>query len=405
VLDWTGTGNSVRVSHPAVLRLVMDSLRYWGEEMHVDGFRFDLAPALARDEQGFSERSAFFTAINQDPVLSRVKLIAEPWDIGEGGYRTGGFPRGWSEWNDRFRDAARSYWLIAPHRFGDLGFRLAGSPDLFSPSGRAPTASVNFVTAHDGFTLADLVSYNEKHNLANGEQNRDGSNHNLSNNFGVEGPTTDPAIIAIRDRERRNLLATLMLSLGVPMLLGGDEFGRTQRGNNNAYCQDNRVSWFDWDLARTEAAFVQFTARLIKLRKELAPLWRTRPSTDPQQISAESTVAWFRPDGAEMRWEDWIDPAAPSLGYRILRRTDAGAAPMEREPSGCFVAFNAGEAPVIFALPPSERATWSLECSTDPAGAAGAAVPPRSVSIFMLRSVGAESQTSSVDALIGNGDL
>jgi glycogen operon protein len=400
VLDWTGTGNTVRVSHPAVLRLIMDSLRYWVEEMHVDGFRFDLAPALARDEQGFSERSAFFAAIHQDPVLSRIKLIAEPWDIGEGGYRTGGFPRGWSEWNDRFRDAARSYWLLAPHRFGDLGFRLAGSPDLFSPSGRAPTASVNFVTAHDGFTLADLVSYNEKHNLANGEQNRDGSNHNLSNNFGVEGPTADPAVNAIRERERRNLLATLMVSLGVPMMLGGDEFGRTQRGNNNAYCQDNRVSWFDWDFARDEAEFFQFTIRLIQLRKELAPLWRTRPSSDPQQTHAESTVAWFRPDGAEMRWEDWIDPAAPAFGYRVQRRTMT----IGRKPIGCFVAFNAGESPVEFALPPAEGA-WRLACSTDQAGIVDATAPPRSVAIFVLRSVGAEGESPSVDALIGDGDL
>ena len=251
-MDYTGTGNSLNMRHPHVLQLLMDSLRYWVLEMHVDGFRFDLAATLARELHEVDRLSAFFDLIQQDPVVSQVKLIAEPWDVGEGGYQVGNFPALWSEWNGKFRDSVRDYWRGADQTLGEFANRLSGSPDLYASNGRRPLASVNFVTAHDGFTLRDLVSYNDKHNEANGEDNRDGENHNRSWNHGAEGPTDDPGINALRARQQRNFLTTLLLSQGVPMLLAGDEIGRTQQGNNNAYCQDNEISWIDWASADSD---------------------------------------------------------------------------------------------------------------------------------------------------------
>ena len=265
-VDYTGCGNTLSMRQPQALQLLMDSLRYWVLEMHVDGFRFDLASALARGAYDVDRLSTFFEVIHQDPVISRVKLIAEPWDLGDGGYQVGRFPAGWAEWNGRYRDAVRRYWRGEPGRVADLAYRLTGSSDLYQSDGRRPYASVNFVTAHDGFTLADLVSYHVKHNEANGESNRDGSDENLSWNGGVEGPTADPAVLALRERQQRNFLSTLLLSQGVPMLCGGDEMGRSQRGNNNAYCQDNELAWLDWGLDRQAERLLGFTRRLIALR-------------------------------------------------------------------------------------------------------------------------------------------
>src|SRR6202030_923869 len=267
-LDFTGTGNSLNLLHPRTLQLVMDSLRYWVSEMHVDGFRFDLATTLGRSEVGFDKYHAFFKAIQQDPILSKAKMIAEPWDVGDGGYQVGGFPTGWSEWNGKYRDAVRSYWKGDEGKIGEIAYRLTGSPDLFQHDGRRPDASVNFVTSHDGFSLNDLVSYNEKHNEANGDENRDGEGNNLSWNCGVEGPTDDPKIDISRRRQRRNFLTTLFLSQGVPMLLGSDEWGRTQKGNNNAYCQDNEISWFNWERDERQKRLFDFTKKLIQLRRE-----------------------------------------------------------------------------------------------------------------------------------------
>src|SRR5206468_7748690 len=272
-LDFTGTGNTFNLLHPHTLQLVMDSLRYWVLEMHVDGFRVDLAVSLVRNHGGFNKLHPFFEIIQQDPVLSRVKLIAEPWDVGEGGYQVGNFPAPWSEWNGKYRDAARGFWKGDEGRIGEMGYRLTGSPDLYHHNGRRPSASINFVTSHDGFTLNDLVSYNEKHNELNRDGNNDGDNNNLSWNCGVEGPTDDPQINALRERQRRNLLTTLFLSQGVPMLLGGDEWGRTQKGNNNAYCQDNEISWFDWRHDEKQKQFLEFTRKLIWFR-EAHPVFR-----------------------------------------------------------------------------------------------------------------------------------
>ncbi len=273
--DYTGTGNTLNMKHPRVLQLLMDSLRYWVTEMHVDGFRFDLASALARELHEVDRLGAFFDILRQDPVLTRVKLIAEPWDLGEGGYQVGNFPPGWAEWNDKYRDTMRAYWKGDGGLIGEFSRRLTGSSDLYGRSGRLPHASINFITAHDGFTLDDLVSYNDKHNEANLEDNRDGNNHNLSWNCGIEGPTEDPAIKALRARQKRNMLATLLLSQGVPMLLAGDEIGRTQNGNNNAYCQDNPLSWLDWNLDDDRRKLLDFVRRLVQIRRT-HPVFRRR---------------------------------------------------------------------------------------------------------------------------------
>jgi isoamylase len=317
-MDFTGCGNTLNMIHPRTLQLIMDSLRYWVLEMHVDGFRFDLASALARELFEVNRLGAFFDIIHQDPVLSQVKLIAEPWDLGEGGYQVGNFPVLWAEWNGIYRDVVRKFWRGDGGLIDNLAYRLTGSSDLYERGGRRPYASINFVTSHDGFTLADLVSYNEKHNEANGEDNRDGENHNLSWNCGVEGPSEDPAVREGRARQRRNFLATLLLSQGVPMLQAGDERGRTQQGNNNAYCQDNDISWLDWTLDEERAELLEFTKRLIQLFHQ-HPVLRRRTFFQGRQIrgSEIKDLSWLRPDGQEMTDEDWANESARCLGVRL----------------------------------------------------------------------------------------
>ncbi|MDO8777867.1 MAG: glycogen debranching protein GlgX, partial [Burkholderiaceae bacterium] len=304
--DFSGCGNTVNIEHPRALQLMMDSLRYWVEEMHVDGFRFDLASALAREAGEVENLGGFFDAIRQDPTLNRVKLIAEPWDLGSGGYRVGNFPHGWAEWNDRYRNGMRAYWKGDDGQIGELAQRLTGSHDLYGWSGKRSHASINFVTAHDGFTLHDLVSYNDKHNEANGEDNRDGNNHNLSWNCGAEGESDDPAILALRERQKRNLLATLLLSQGLPMLLAGDERGHTQLGNNNVYCQDSQLAWLDWTPSPERDALHTFVQRLILLRRA-HPSLRRRNFFEgkPQEGDADKDVCWLKPDGGEMMGKDW----------------------------------------------------------------------------------------------------
>ncbi len=354
-LNFTGTGNSLNTSHRVVLALVMDSLRYWVQEMHVDGFRFDLAATLARNAQGAFERNgAFLSAVRQDPVLSQVKLIAEPWDLGEGGYQLGAFPSGWAEWNDKYRDAVRSYWRGDDGTIGKLAARLSGSSDVFQPSGRGPAASINFVTSHDGFALQDLVSYERKRNDANLEGNRDGSNNNLSSNFGVEGPTNDEKVLALRTRQKRNFLATLLLSQGVPMLSAGDELGRTQRGNNNAYCHDSELSWLDWE--NTDEALLGFARRLITLRKK-HPLFRRRTYPKPEN------TAWLSPEGREMTDQDWNLPFARCLGclmvgQRLYERDERGEPVMDDD---LLVLMNAHHDALDFVLP---EAPWLVLLDT-----------------------------------------
>jgi len=313
--DFTGCGNTLNMTHPRVLQLIMDSLRYWVLEMHVDGFRFDLASALARELYDVDRLGAFFDIIHQDPVISQVKLIAEPWDLGEGGYQVGNFPVGWTEWNGKYRDAVRSYWKGEGGLIGELAYRLTGSSDLYDHGGRRPYASVNFVTAHDGFTLRDLVSYNVKHNEANGEENRDGTDDNRSWNCGVEGPTEDPAVNALRFRQMRNFFATLILSQGVPMLSMGDEVARTQHGNNNAYCQDNEGSWFDWNFGPAERDLFGFVRRLLRIRKR-HPVFRRRRFFQGAPIKGTGVkdIVWLHPEGREMTDEEWHQSFARCLG-------------------------------------------------------------------------------------------
>jgi isoamylase len=313
-MDFTGCGNSLNVCHPQVLKLIMDSLRYWVLEMHVDGFRFDLASALARELYEVNSLAAFFDIIHQDPVLSTTKLIAEPWDIGEGGYQVGNFPLLWSEWNGQYRDTMRDFWRQEHCRLGDFAFRLTGSSDLYESNGKRPHASINFITCHDGFTLRDLVSYNEKHNMANGEDNRDGESHNRSWNCGVEGETDDPLVLQLRLRQQRNFLATLLLSQGVPMLLGGDEFGRTQQGNNNTYCQDNALAWMDWDDRDHHANLLTFTQQLLAFRRQ-HPVFCRRDWFQGREIhgSGIHDLGWYDPAGTEISDEDWQDGEAKEI--------------------------------------------------------------------------------------------
>jgi len=352
-VDFTGTGNSLNPVHPSVLRLIMDSLRYWVAEMHVDGFRFDLASALAREFWDVDRLSAFFDVIHQDPVLSQVKLIAEPWDVGPGGYQVGNFPVLWTEWNGLYRDEMRDFWRAQSGGVAELASRLTGSSDLYQSDGRSPFASINFITAHDGFTLADLVSYNDKHNEANLEDNRDGTDDNRSWNCGVEGHTEDPEVLALRERQQRNFLATLLLSQGVPMIVAGDEMGRTQRGNNNAYCQDNEISWLDWDLDERRKRLLEFTRRLIVLRAD-HPVFRRR-----QFFGGDGSggglpdIRWFRADGREMSRRDWRRDDLRALGVFLN-----GEAIPSPGPSGepviddSFVLLvNAGHEPVLFRMP------------------------------------------------------
>jgi glycogen operon protein len=315
-MDYTGTGNSLHMRHPHVLQLIMDSLRYWVLEMHVDGFRFDLAATLARELHEVHRLSAFFDLIQQDPVISQVKLIAEPWDVGEGGYQVGNFPPGWSEWNDKYRDSVRDFWRGQDETLAEFAYRFTGSSDLYANDSRNPNASINFVTAHDGFTLRDLVSYQDKHNEANGEDNRDGTDDNRAWNCGVEGPTDDPDILALRARQQRNILVTLMLSQGVPMLLAGDEIGRTQNGNNNAYCQDNEISWLDW--AQADQILHAFTRRLIAFR-HAHPAFRRRRWFLGRAIHGADCedIAWFTHEGTQMSEDNWGEGFAKSLGIFI----------------------------------------------------------------------------------------
>src|SRR5688572_4149180 len=356
--DYTGCGNTLNVRHPRVLQLIMDSLRYWVLEMHVDGFRFDLASTLARELHDVDRLSAFFDIIHQDPVLSQVKLIAEPWDLGEGGYQVGNFPAGWAEWNGRYRDAIRRYWKGDGGQVAELAYRLSGSSDLYEGGGRRPHASINFVTAHDGFTLHDLVSYNHKHNEANGEDNRDGTDDNLSWNCGVEGPTNKPSIAALRERQKRNMLATLLLSQGVPMLCSGDEIGRTQGGNNNAYCQDNEISWVDWTLSKPQQALLTFTRGLIALRQK-HPVFRRRRFFQGRRIRGMEVkdLYWLRPDGKEMTDEDWAQGYVRCLGVRLagdaMEEKDAKGRPLLDETF--LVLLNAHHEPRPFTLPAHKR--------------------------------------------------
>ena len=314
-VDYTGCGNTLDASHPHVLQMILDSLRYWATDMHVDGFRFDLTPTLARSLHEVDMLGNFMSAIQQDPVLRRLKLIAEPWDIGPGGYHVGGFPVLWAEWNDRFRDTVRSFWR-GTSGVADLGWRLSGSADLYAPEGKRPFSSINFVTAHDGFTLRDLVTYEHKHNDANLEDNRDGTDHNLSSNYGHEGETADPAINHVRRRQMRNLLTTCVLSSGVPMISGGDEFGRTQRGNNNAYCQDNEISWYDWDWEAWQHELVDFTRQLIALRRS-HPAFRRRHFFEGSDREGTKDVTWWHPDARELHDGDWSDPETKCLGMIV----------------------------------------------------------------------------------------
>ena len=359
--DFTGTGNTLNMRSPRVLQLIMDSLRYWAIEMHVDGFRFDLASALARELHAVDKLGAFFDIIHQDPILSQVKLIAEPWDLGEGGYQVGNFPTKWTEWNGKYRDTVRRFWRGDGGGVSELATRLSGSSDLYEQSGRRPYASINFITAHDGFTLADLVSYNEKHNEANGENNADGENHNLSWNCGVEGPTDDRRVLELRARQRRNLMATLMLSVGVPMLSGGDEMCRTQHGNNNAYCQDNEISWTAWPATPQQRDMLQFTRRLIAIWKT-HPVLRRRKFFQGRRIRGAEVadIAWLEPSGAEMTDDMWGSPDVRVLGVRL--NGDAIQEVDERgeriTSSTLLLLLNAGAEPVTFVLPataPAER--------------------------------------------------
>ncbi len=354
-MDYTGTGNSLNARNPHVLQLIMDSLRYWIEEMHVDGFRFDLAVTLAREEHAVERMSAFFDLIQQDPVVNQVKLIAEPWDIGEGGYQVGNFPPLWSEWNGKYRDSVRDFWRGEPRTLGEMGYRLTGSSDLYENSDRRPHASINFVTAHDGFTLADLVAYNRKHNEANLEGPNPGAEDNRAWNSGAEGPTTDRAIIQLRQRQERNFLATLFLSQGVPMLLGGDEIGRTQRGNNNAYCQDNEISWYDWEHA--DEKLLAFTSGLIALR-QAHPVFRRRRWFQGRQIHGEQVtdIAWFQPDGNPMQEDSWSEALTRAIAV-FLSGDDLGVE-QRGQPitdASFYMLLNAAPEDVTFRLP---NADW-----------------------------------------------
>ncbi|MFO7974952.1 MAG: glycogen debranching protein GlgX [Candidatus Hydrogenedentota bacterium] len=365
--DYTGTGNSLNMRNPHVLQLLMDSLRYWVLEMHVDGFRFDLAATLARELHDVDRLSAFFDIIQQDPVISQVKLIAEPWDVGEGGYQVGNFPPVWTEWNGKYRDCVRDFWRGEDQSLAEFASRFTGSSDLYENTSRLPYASINFITAHDGFTLNDLFSYNEKHNEANGEDNQDGESHNRSWNCGVEGPTDDLKVLHLRTRQRRNCMVSLLLSQGVPMLLGGDEIGRTQQGNNNAYCQDNEISWYDW--ANKDEEFFAFCQRLIQYRGE-HPVFRRRRWFQGQAIRGSETkdIAWFTMEGEPMTEEHWEQGYAKSLGVYLNGQTIPNPNPRgERVTDDNFyLIFNAHHEPLDFTLPDQTFAErWLKELDTE----------------------------------------
>ena len=394
--DYTGCGNTLDTTHPRVLQLIADSLRYWVREMHVDGFRFDLAATLGREAHEFDRRSAFLDILRQDPVLSQVKLIAEPWDVGEGGYQVGNFPGGWSEWNAKYRDAVRAFWKGDGGLIGDLASRLTGSSDLYAHNGRRPYASINFITAHDGFTLHDLVSYEKKHNEANGEKNHDGESHNLSWNCGKEGPTDDPEILALRARQKRNLLATLFLSQGVPMLVAGDEMGRTQGGNNNAYNQDNETSWTNWNLASDDQAFLDFACRVIGLRRQHR-IFRRHSFFRPHGTGGiDKNILWFNPEGLEMSDAEWNQGFAQCLGMYLAG--DAIGEDDERgEPVGdddFLLLINAYHETMPFQIPGFQgHRRWRVAIDTGDPGmqnsekhhARGGVIPLQGRSLVLLR--------------------
>ncbi len=404
-MDFTGTGNSLNVCHPQVLKLIMDSLRYWVTEMHVDGFRFDLASALARELYEVNQLSAFFNIIHQDPVLSRVKLIAEPWDIGEGGYQVGNFPLLWSEWNGQYRDTMRDFWRDHPCRLGEFATRFTGSSDLYQDNGRLPNASINFITAHDGFTLRDLVSYNEKHNMANGENNRDGESYNRSWNCGVEGETDNEGILALRSQQQRNFLTTLFLSKGVPMLLGGDEFGRTQHGNNNTYCQDNELSWFNWDLIQQPQGqqLLTLTQQLIQFRQQ-HPVFCRRRWFEGRIDACAVDIGWFTPAGKELSPADW-DSATAKIVTIFLNGDELNISDEHGNPiadDSFLLCFNATATPKTISVPALPLANlarcsgWQLVLDTKrPEGfvtdaiiyAAGQDIPLSARSIVLLKCV------------------
>src|SRR5688572_2438276 len=375
--DFTGCGNTLDTRHPRVLQMVMDSLRYWVTEMHVDGFRFDLASALARESDAVDPAGGFFDVLRQDPVLSRVKLIAEPWDLGAGGYQVGNFPPGWSEWNDRYRNTMRGYWKGDGGLLGEVARRFAGSQDLYPE--RGPHASINFITAHDGFTLHDLVSYNTKHNEPNGEGNRDGNDHNLSWNCGAEGPTPLPILNALRERQKRNFLTTLLLSQGVPMLLAGDERSHTQLGNNNAYCQDNETSWIDWTETPERAALTEFVRKLIRLRRSHRT-FRRRNFFHGQALPGRSVkdVIWLKPDGAEVAEHEWNENHARALGLFLAggELDELGRYGAHAQDDDFLLLFNAHHEPVEFRVPLFDGGTWHAVIDTSP-GADGKRFGPR----------------------------
>jgi isoamylase len=388
--DTTGTGNSLNVRHPHTLQLIMDSLRYWVTEMHVDGFRFDLAASLARQFHEVDRLSAFFDLIQQDPIVSQVKLIAEPWDIGEGGYQVGNFPALWSEWNGRYRDTMRDFWRDEPATLGEFASRLTGSSDLYQADTRHPGASVNFVTAHDGFTLRDLVSYDSKHNEANGEDNADGSPDNRSWNCGAEGDTDDEAVLTLRRRQQRNFLTTLFVSQGITMLLGGDELGRTQRGNNNAYCQDNETSWYDWE--HVDEPLLEFTRGLIALRRE-HPVLRRRRWFQGRSIRGSVDLGWFKPDGAEMCDDDWDAGSLRAVGIFLNGEaiTDRDRRGQRITDDSFLLLFNAHADPVDWTLPKQWGQWWEVIIETADPGRDGqtlessATIPVASRSVVVLR--------------------
>jgi isoamylase len=397
-MDFTGCGNTLNMQHPRVLQLIMDSLRYWVVDMHVDGFRFDLASTLARELFAVNKLGAFFDIVHQDPVLSQVKLIAEPWDVGEGGYQVGNFPVLWTEWNGKYRDTVRRFWKGDGSTVAEFATRLSGSSDLYEQSGRLPYASINFVTCHDGFTLRDLVSYNDKHNEANGEENRDGTNDNASWNGGAEGPTDDPEIKALRGRQRRNLMATLLLSQGVPMICSGDEFGRTQNGNNNAYCQDGELTWLDWSLGEEEQQFLEFVRRVIAMRRE-QPVFQRRTFFQGRKIRGEEIkdISWLTPTGEEMNDDAWSAGFVRCLGVR-----QAGDIIGELDERGerilgdtLLILLNAHHEAIPFTLPvPKEGQRWErlLDTATPQEGAGPVAedrpydLGGRSLAVMRIRS-------------------
>lgn len=393
----TGTGNTFNLSNMQAMRFVTDSLRYWAQDMHVDGFRFDLATILGREPSGFDQRGGFLDACGQDPVLSQVKLIAEPWDCGPGGYQVGRFPPGWAEWNDKFRDNARSFWKGDEGMLAEFATRFTGSADLFDRRGRRPWSSVNFITAHDGFTLHDLVSYNEKHNSANGEGNQDGSNHDGSCNHGAEGETDDAAINALRERQMKNLLATLLLAQGTPMLLAGDERAQTQGGNNNTYCQDNKTAWIDWQRDPSEGRLAEFVRELTALRRRYPILTRGRYLNG--RYSEEAGVkdlTWLNPSGAEMQEADWSDAGARSVGLVLEGKAQHSGVREHANDATLLILINAWQEGVSFKLPDDEQTPlhWKLMVSTDealdresvPKGSTEFLAPPRSVTVFECRS-------------------